>query len=215
MSTAIKKYVRRAMPRVEMKSVWNHDNEVSLNTLAQGAIVGLPQVTQGTAVTNRIGNEISFKMMHMKGALYNNSNSESYVRLIIVGHEGSIAPALGTFPLFVNGPSNNTVTTSTINGLDAMYYPINKKDLHVYRDKVFKLAGSSSAAEAKNTRMFSEMVKFPGKGKKVTYEGNTTGVDNQNWFLSIIWVAADANDDTTTGTNVELSQLTRLWYTDC
>lgn len=202
------------MPKTEMKCVWNHDNEVSLNTLSQGAIVSLPLVTQGLAVTNRIGNEIYLKMLHMKGALYNNSASESYVRLIVVGHSANISPTLGTFPLFINGPSNNTVPISSVNGLDAQYYPLNKKDLTVYVDRKWKLAGSNIEAGARNTKMFSEAVKMPGRGKKICYEGNTTGYENQDWLCSIIWIASDANDDTTTGTNVELSQLTRIYFLD-
>lgn len=202
------------MPKPEMKSIWNHDNEVSLNTLSQGAIVSLPLVTQGTASTNRIGNEIMLKMMHMKGVLYNNSSSESYVRLLVVGHDANISPVLGTFPLFVNGSSNNTVPISSVNGLDAQYYPINKKDLTVYVDRKWKLAGSNIEAGSRNTRMFSECVKWPRRGKKVIYEGNTTGYENQNWLCTIIWIASDANDDTTTGTNVELSQLTRIYFQD-
>lgn len=214
MSPAVKQYVRRIMPKSEMKSIWNHDNEVSLNTLSQGAIVSLPLVTQGTASTSRIGNEINLKMMHMKGVLYNNSSSESYVRLLVVGHSANISPVLGTFPLFVNGSSNNTVPIGTINGLDAQYYPVNKKDLTVYVDRKWKLAGSNVEAGARNTKMFSECVKWPGHGKRICFEGNTTGYENQDWLCSIIWIASDANDDTSLGTNVELSQLTRIYFQD-
>lgn len=214
MSTAIKKYVQKAMPKSEMKSIWNHDNEIALNTLTQGAIVSLPTITQGTASTNRIGNEVNLKMVHMKGVLYNNSATETYVRLLIVGHDANISPALGTFPLFINGSSGNTVAVGSVNGLDAQYYPVNKKDLTVYTDRKWKLAGSNVEAGARNTKMFSECVKWRGQGKKIKYEGNTTGYENQNWLCSIIWIVSDANDDTSTGTTVELSQLTRIYYTD-
>lgn len=213
-SAAVKKYVRKSMPKTEMKSLWNHDNEVSLNTLTQGQIIALPQVTQGTSATQRIGNDIYLKMLHMKGALYNNSASESYVRLIIVGHNANITPSLATFPLFVNGASNNTVTTGQVNGLDAIYYPINKKDLTVYTDRTWKLAGSNVEAGARNTKLFSECVKWRGSGKRIRYEGNTVGYEAQNWLCSVIWIACDANDDTSFGTNVELSQLTRVFYKD-
>lgn len=202
------------MPKSEMKSIWNHDNEVNLNTLSQGAIVSLPTISQGTTSTGRIGNEVFLKMMHMKGVLYNNSTSETYVRLVIVGHDANISPVLSTFPLFVNGSSNNTVPVGSVNGLDAQYYPLNKKDLTVYTDRKWKLAGSNAEAGARNTKMFSECVKWRGQGKKICYEGNTTGYENQNWLCTIIWIVSDANDDTSLGTNVELSQLTRIYYTD-
>lgn len=176
---------------------------------------GYPLISQGLSATQRIGNDINLSMFHVKGVLYNNSTQESYARMLIVGHDGTIDPAMATFPLYTNGASNNTVTIASINGLDTMYYPLNKTDLTIYSDKKFRLAGSATGNGPRNTKMFNAMVKFPGKGKKVTYKGNTTGVNQQNWFISVIWIIADANDDTSTGTVMELSSLTRMWYTDC
>lgn len=178
-------------------------------------MIAYPLVTQGTPATNRIGNDINMTLFNIKGILYNNSTSETYIRQLIVGHDGTIDPTMATFPLFVNGASNNTTTISSINGLDTMYYPLNKTDLHVYVDKKHKLAGSATGNGPRNTKIFNETIKFPGKGRKFTFKGNTTGVNQQNYFISVIYIIADANDDTTTGTTVELSQLTRYWYTDC
>jgi len=213
-SKAVKKYVRRTMPAIERKCNWYHDNEVQLNTLSQGAMQGYPLVTQALAATGRIGNDINVSMFQIKGVLNNNSGSESWARCIVCSHDGTIDPNMGTFPLFVNGASNNTVTISTINGLDTMYYPLNKTDLTVYYDRKFRLAGSATGNAGNNTSMFNKTIKFPGKGKRFTFKGNTTGVNQQSAFISVIWIVADANDDTTTGTTVELSQLTRYWYTD-
>jgi len=212
-SQAVKKYVRRSQPRIELKNVWYHDNEISLNTLAQGGCQAHPIISQGTTGLTRVGNEISLKSFHVKGVLYNNSTSETYARMIIVGHNGTMDPTFSTMPIFRAGATGQTYTVSQINGLDTMYWPLNKVEFHVYKDKVFKLAGSAAGSAAVNTKTFSQFIKF-GRGKTVTYKANATGVGNQNWFITVYWIVADANDDTTTGTNVELSSLTRLWFTD-
>lgn len=134
--------------------------------------------------------------------------------MLIVGHAGTIDPNLGTFPLFTTAQTGATSTISSVNGLDTMYFPINKTELKVYVDKKFKIAGSTSGNGGRNTRPFNAVVKWPGKGKKITYKGNAAGVGNQDYFVSVIWIVADANDDTSTGTVMELSQLTRFWFTD-
>lgn len=214
-SKAVKTYVRRALPHVEFKEAWYHDNEVQLNTLTQGAMQAHPQVANGTTHVARIGNDISLKSFQVKGMLYNNSTSETYARLLILGHSGDIDPTFSTFPIFRNSSNGVTGNISTVNGLDTMYYPINKVDCHVYHDKVIKLAGSATGNAGVNTKMFSHFMKFPGKGKRITYDGAAMGTGNQNTFISVYWIVADANDDTTGGTTVELSQLTRYWFTDC
>jgi len=197
------------MPKVEMKQLWIHDNEVQLSTLAQGNITTGPAVTQGTNAGTRLGNEIRAMGVHLKGSLYNNSGAESYARLIIVGHSGSLDPAAN---LFRSTHFGNVVAATGINGLDAIYYPVNKHELTVYHDRVYKLGGSSTGTAASNTRMFSKFVKF--NGRKITYEGAATGPGLQSWQYSIIWIAADSNDDTSTGTVVELSQLHRFYFKD-
>lgn len=214
-STAVKKYVQRVVPAVELKENWYHDNEVQLNTLTQGAMQAHPQVTNGTTHVARIGNEIALKAFEVKGILNNNSTSESFARLLILGHSGDLDPTFSTFPIFRNAANGTTSNISGVNGLDTMYYPINDVDTHIYYDRVIRLAGSATGNAAGNTTMFKKKITFPGKGKKVTYDGAGIGLGNQTWFISVYWIVADANDDTTGGTVVELSQLTRYWFTDC
>lgn len=198
---------------MEMKELWQHDNEVSLNTLTQGAMATYPLISTGSTNSTRNGSEITLKSMMIKGMLYNNSGSETYARMIIVGHEGTIDPTYSTFPIFRNTGAGATVTIASVNGLDTMYYPLNKVDLHVYHDKVYRLAGSATAGGPANTRQYSKWIKF-GSGKKIAYKGNASGYQNQNYMVSVYWIVADANDDTSTGTTVELSQLTRVFFTD-
>jgi len=197
------------MPKVEMKNTWTHDNEVQLSTLTQGYIALGPAITQGLNAGNRIGSDINAKGLHLRGVLYNNSASESYVRGMVVGFPGTFDPSTA---LFLNAGAGSTVGPSGINGLDAMYYPLNTDEMHVYWNQVFKLGGSASGTAGSNTRMFNKFVKFGGR--RIAYKGNVTGIGNQNWQYALIWIAGDANDDTTTGTAVELSQLARFFFTD-
>lgn len=208
-SQATRQYVRRMMPKTELKTTWVHDNEISLNTLAQGLISSGPAITNGTAPTSRVGNEIRAQSLHLRGVLYSNSTQESYVRMLVVGCDGSVDP---TVSLFRTGALGGTAGISTVNGLDTIYFPVNKLEFKVYADKVFKLGASAAGTAGSNTRTFSKFIKFGGK--KVQYKGNVAGLDLQSWQYHVIWIAADGNDDTTTGTTVELSQITRFWFTD-
>lgn len=209
-STAVKKYVRRAMPKVELKQSWTHTNEIALNTLTQGYQTNGPSMAQGTGASNRIGNVINAKALHIKGVLNNNSGSESMARCIVIGYDASNGDP--TLNLFRNGSTGATSGISGINGLDAMYYPVNKLDFHIYYDKVIRVAGSAAGNAGANVKLFSHFVKF--HGRKIEFKANTSGFGNQTWMYSIIWIAADSNDDTTTGTTMDLSMLERFYYTD-
>lgn len=211
--TAVKKYVKRAIPHVELKEIWNHDNEVQLNTLSQGALQAYPLISQGTSHITRVGNDVNLKKFDIRGVLSNNSTSESFARMLIVGHDGNLDPTMATFPLYL-AASGASTTISSVNGLDTMYFPINNKELHIYQDKVFRLAGSATGNAAQNAQYYRKTINFPGQGKLIKFKGSASGYANQSWFITVIWVVADSNDDTTTGTVVELSQLTRFHYTD-
>lgn len=209
-SKAVKTYVRKAMPKVEMKQTWAHANEIQLSTLSQGYTVSGPNLSQGLTSDTRVGNIVNMSGVHMKGALYNNSTSESFVRALIVGYDATNGdPSVN---LFRNNSTGATAGFSSVNGLDAMYFPVNKVDLHVYWDKVFKLAGSATGNAGVNTKFFSKFVKM--NGRKVEFKGNNWSYGSQNWMYSVIFIASDANDDTSTGTAVELSYLKREYYKD-
>jgi len=210
-SKATKKYVRRVMPKTETKQVWAHHNEVQLSTLAQGyQSLAVCQLSQGVNSNQRVGNVANFSAVHLRGVLNNNSTSESYVRMIVIGYPSTNGDP--TLNLFRSLPTGTTTGVSSVNGLDAIYYPLNKVELKVYTDKVYRLAGSATGNSGSNTRFFSQFIKFGGK--KVEFKASTTGTGNQSWMYSIIWIASDANDDTSTGTAVELSCLERLYFRD-
>lgn len=206
-SLATKRYVRRVMPKQEMKCDWFQLDEQAQNTLSQGTFTLFPSLTPGVGADGRISNEISARGMHMKGVLYNNSTSESYLRQVVIGY----APPLNAMNNFFHTAADHSTGAVTgVNGLDAMYYPLNTTQLTVYYDKVFKLAGSATGNGGANTRMFSKFLKLGGKKLKFA------GADNapENWTYALIHIAADANDDTSTGTSVEVSATNRFYYSD-
>lgn len=209
MSTAVKRYVRRAIPKTETKQIWTHHNEIPLNSLTQGYRAAMPAIAQGATNVQRIGNVINLSALHLKGAFHNNAATESMVRFVMVGYPATNGDPLNNF--FRSTHSGLTTGMSGVNGLDQMYFPINKLELHVYFDQLIKL-GPNAASGNSNVRMFNKFIKL-GR-RKIEYKSNTTGVGNQNWEYSIIWLAADTNDDTSTGTTVEVSCLERLYFKD-
>ena len=210
-SAATKKYVKRVLPKVETKQVWAHHNEVQLNTLSQGyQSTAECQIGQGTAANNRIGNIVHLSSLDLRGALNNNSTSESFVRMIVIMYPGTNGDP--TLNLFRTLPTGTTGGVSTVNGLDEMYYPINTLEFTVLYDHVYRLAGSATGNSGSNTVFFKKTL--PLRQKKLHFKSTSAGVGNQDWMYSVIWIAADANDDTSTGTAVELSCIERLFFKD-
>lgn len=130
--------------------------------------------------------------------------------MIIVGYN----PGVGQTPIqgniFDGTVSGTTSGLASVNGLQSIYQPVNKKDYKVYRDKVFRLGGQSTGTIAQS-KMFNQFIKL--RGRKITYDGNNVGTFNQNWTYCVCWIAAQANNDST-GTDVEMSCLNRFYYKD-
>lgn len=195
------------MPKTEMKQLWAHTNEQSLLTLPQGTLQTWPILGPGAASGQRIGQEVQAQGFHIRGVLYNNSGSESYVRQIFVGYPTTVDVLAS---LFRTDAINTSTGIASLNGLDPIYFPLNKTELKIYHDKTYKLAGSVSGTDASNTRTFSRFIKL--NGKKIVYKGTDTTPDN--WLYGLIHIVADANDDTSTGTAVEISNVARFFYRD-
>ena len=208
---ATKQYVKRIMPKVEVKQQWQHSNEVVLSTLAQGTLLTSgPAIGQGVSAGERIGNVVHLNAINFKGALNNNSGSESMVRWVIVGFPSSNGNP--TLNLFRNASTGTSAAVSAVNGLDAMYYPLNTLELTIMFDKVYSLAGSATGNSAANVKLLNKTVQL-GR-RKVEFKSTAQSYGNTSWMYASIMIAADSNDDTTTGTGVEVSLLERLYFTD-
>jgi hypothetical protein len=208
-SKAVKKYVKRSLPKTEMHMTFLHLNEIQLSTFTQGYSVSGPVTAKGDGTSDRTGNIINACGLHYKGVVYNNSGSETMVRMIIVGSRASDGDPKNI--LFRADAAGVVAGISGINGLDAMYFPLNKVDLHVYHDKIIRLAGSVTGNAGANVKLFNKFVKL--NRRKIEYK-TLSSVTSADWVYTAMWIAADSNDDTTTGTSVELSCLERFYSQD-
>jgi len=104
--------------------------------------------------------------------------------------------------------AGSTGGVTTLPGLNIMYFPINRLQYTPVIDKVYKLGGSGDPT---CTRMFSKFVKM---NKTVKYVANNTGTGVQSHQLTVWYLVAEANDDTTGGVAIEVSHLARTYFTD-
>jgi len=198
------------MPKVELKRIVSYVDEVPLSTLVQGSALPMFAVTQGTAVWNRSGNEVSVKGFHIKGILNNNATNPQYIRMIAAWTAADTDVGFTTATLFADvSLSGTTGGTSTIPGLNIMYHPINRMQYTPVIDKVFKLGGSGDPT---CTRMFSKFVKM---NKTVKFLANSTGTGVQSHQLTLFYLVAEGNDDTTGGVAIEVNHVARTFFTDC
>lgn len=201
--------------KVEHKSYFNSANEDTVSTLSQGASTNWYRLLApgtGTGGQGRIGNEIIADSVEILGHLNNNGTVVNYVRLVVGWLVGDVS---GTADSSTDIFQSGTVSASdfgTITGLQAMYAPINNNKLLVLSDTVHRLA-KSSAVEGNDTKMFK--IKRSLRQTKVIFEaqGSQT-ITNMNKQLYLIAFAAEAPNDTTTGTVVELSFISKAWYID-
>jgi len=197
------------MPKVEMKRIASYVDESPLSTLVQGTALPMIAVTQGTAVWNRAGNEIKVKGFHIKGTFNNNATTPNYIRLIAAWTPCDTDVGFTTSNLFADtNLAGSTGGVTTLPGLNIMYFPINRLQYTPVIDKVYKLGGSGDPT---CTRMFSKFVKM---NKTVKYIANGTGTGVQSHQLTVWYLVAEANDDTTGGVAIEVSHLARTFFTD-
>jgi len=207
---ATKRYVRRMMPKVELKRVVSYQDENSLATLVQGSAIPMLGVTQGVQAWNRIGNEIRVKGFHIKGILNNNATTPNYVRMVLAWTACDTDVSFTTATLFGDyNLAGSSANTSGIPGLNIMYFPINRVLYTPVYDKVIKLGGSGDPS---CTKIFSKFIKM---NKTIKYIANSTGTGVQNYQLTLFYLVAESGDDTTGGQIIEISHVARTFFTDC
>lgn len=196
---------RVLMKASETKSNWVHVNEQNLSTLT-GYIAYDPLViTEGSGVEERIGTEIMPTGLHIRGVVNNNGGSPNFVRILVVKSNTRQQVTLGDFFGAGTGLGQDI---SAVNGLDRMYWPIHKNVHTVLYDKVMRLEKSS---EVGKSRSFNKWLKLGGK---IKFDGGGTGSEQVTPRYHIVYMAAETEDDTSTGQNVEVSALHRLFYKD-
>lgn len=203
--------VKRALrTNLERKAYQTSSSEITVSTLLQGDGTNwfpLCAPAIGNTVTTRVGNEIRLQKLEMRGSLHNNASIIQLVRMVVFYLKDNVTVSSAT-DIFQSG---NTVAQdfSAFVGIDSIHYPLNTVKLQVLHDSVIQLA---PAGAHESVRTFKKS--FDLKNKKIKFEGNSTGIDNQEPQLYALWFAAEAGNDTGAGTVVELSHFSRCWYTD-
>lgn len=214
---AVKKYVRKvtARTRPEMKSL--QSNSVEYAGLNPGAIATsfnwneCLSIAQGTTRDTRIGNEIYFHGLHSKGSWFNNGAVPVFIRRLVVGYSSGISAQTASAELFDTADGVGSTITAMGNNMGLITSRINKNQFKVYFDKVIKLS-PTSAVDGTQTKMYNYFTKFGGK--KIQFEGSTSGLLGQNNRIGEIWLVAQADNDTTTGAAVEQTYALTRYFTD-
>jgi len=206
---AVRAYVKRVMPKTELKRIVSYADEVALSTLVQGTALPQIGVTQGLQLWNRTGNEIRVKGFHFKGIMTNTATTPNYVRVVVAWTPMDTDTSFSSVNIFGDITlAGLTGGISTIPGLNIMYYPINKLQFTPVHDKIYKLGGSGDPS---CSRMYSRFIKM---NKAVKFIANSTGTGTQNWQLTMFYFVAEAGDDTMGGQTIEVSHVSRTFFTD-
>lgn len=211
MVSVAKRAVRQELRRnVELKRRYGTQTETSISTVNQGGNWhALSNVDLGTGRDNRIGHEIIAKGIHVAGHLHNNGAGTNYVRMVIL-EERTQADFTGVEKLFEGATATQDFTG--VNSMSAMYYPIQKVDYKVFYDKVFKLNPVASTGKNDESRMFKKFIKL---NRKMLFENQTSqgaAVQRPRYWIGF-WAAESARDEGL-GQNIEMSMLTRFYFTD-
>lgn len=206
-----KQIIKRALKtNLERKWVANLTTETTVSTLLQGDgsnwfAVAAP--AQGTSAGQRIGNEIRLQKLVIRASLHNNATISNLVRMVVFYLDDNVAVTSGT-DIFA-GAAGNPLDFATVTGINTIHYPFNPVKITVLHDQVFNLA---KGGEYESTRVIKKSINL--RNKKVVFENTTSGVDNQKPNLYIAYWAAEAAEDISTGTTVELSHYSQTFFTD-
>jgi len=196
----------------EKKRQFTHINEETLSSIGQGSNswnLITPVSNSGNSV-NRVGQEITLDRFEFRGVLHNNAATNNMVR-ILVGYVKDTALFTSASQLFENANGfGAAVSFSSVNNLDSIYWPINKVKFTPILDRVYTLAPTSSV-DAGNVKSLVYSIRLK---KKIKFEGTDAGQDGQDTNLFMIAWTGEAGDDATIGTNVEISGLARVLFTD-
>ena len=208
----VKKYVKKVMPRPEVKRELDGFSE---NIVTAGVTPYLqfePLISQGTALNQRVGNEIRFLSIYAKVMLHNNSTLTQTVRMLVLGMASDTDTIPASMELFQDANVAGGTTTLLTSGTNFgnMIFKVNKKKFHVYYDRVFKL-GSVNSVDGKNVVLIKKLFKIRSK---IRYDGNTTGVGNQSKRYMILYLTSDPGLDNSGGA-IEITGNHYYYFTDC
>jgi len=208
----VKSIVRRTINRsIETKQFWTQIDEQPLSNFSnQTSIQQLDGIFQGVGQSDRIGNVVKLQGLHIKGVINNNFTSTVFVRMVIFYTNSQTAVTNLTGSELFLGVGGVPVSTGGLL-LNAIYQPINKNLITVLADKTYRMGGSNESSGTCAT-VFSKFIKL--YGKKIVFDGNGSGSGNMNKRLQVAFISANAADDDSGETTLDLSYIARLYYKD-
>jgi len=204
----LQRYVRKVAPPTEVKKQVFQLDEGSLNTLSLPmSFTEISSVAQGTSASTRNGNQIIARGLNVVGVARNNSTSTTWLRMLLVGYDTGID--ISDPEIFAPLSSGAPATPLTVTGLNTIYTPIFTPRFRVFADQRFCL-GPATGVDGKDTVFLKRYIKL---NKKIMFDANTGGQNNQNYRYALVFFCATADDDSI-GTTMELSYQGEFLFAD-
>lgn len=210
-SPAVKKYVKKHSPHVEVKRDLDGFSEQIVTASVTPYLNYEPLIAQGTALNQRVGTKIKMIGIQLRTMFHNNSTLTQTVRCLVLGCNSDTDTTPATMELFKDISTAGAVTTIQTSGTSwgNMLYRINDRKFKTYFDKVFTL-GSVNSTDGKNVRILRKLVRL---NTVINYEGNSTGVGNQSHRFIILYLTSDPGLDTSGG-SIEITGNHFYYFTD-
>lgn len=208
---SIQAYVRRQLPKVELKCKTESADEVAMDSLSpQYYVQELTSVVQGTTRATRIGNKLTVKKVDIRGAMFNNSTRDCFTRHLLLKCAGDVT--VSSIGEFFDAGAGAIGDLLTVNGLNQIYTRINPVKFKVLMDKTIRIS-ATAAGDSGTATIFFKHSKALGRGLNIHYENNTSGEYNQDWRLVYVVLIGEAKDDSIGG-GMELSFQADTYFTD-
>jgi hypothetical protein len=204
----IKKYVKRVMPKPEVKRCLDGYSEQIVSATVAPSQIFEPVINQGTAKNQRVGCSIKLIGLYQKFFLKNNSVGTQLIRHIVVSCDSDTDCVAGTMELFKDITTAGLTTTIASSGtsMGNCLFRINDAKFKVHHDKVHKL-GASTATDGTDVKVVKYFKKF---NSTIKYEGDLTGEGNQSRRFLTMFLTSDPALDSGGG-SIEISG-NNYWY---
>jgi len=206
-SASLKRAIESVLKkRVETKFNINQATESTVNTVLSpvtGNSLVLNALTTGASIQNRLGCKVNGKFVNVRGSIINPEDTPVYVRIVLLHAcendlptEDLLETNASTF-----GPAGEDLST--------IYARANTSKYQILKNKVLKLGNTGGLQQ---TQLFNMTVNL--KNTMYQYE-NVAGITTPtNKKLILIYYARRADNDETTGINLEMSWNSKFYFTD-
>lgn len=212
----VQKITRKVLQsNLEVKRYMMSAVEQKVDTLVPGATTNWLQpivnIAQGTHSYDRVGSKIKVIGLQFKNFFHNNTTVPIWIRMVLlrVPAGTTMGPSSTLFMNTLNSEANFTA----VNGMNSMMKPIHPAFGKVMFNKVIKIIPSVATGESSGFIRYNRFFKFP-RGINVQFNESGVTAGNLNTQLVFgVW-AAEAPEDTTTGSTIEWTYECNCFFTD-